>query len=261
MASMAGSRAGDQAQLVLVQNMGHMFAKVGPKQSTPVFDRSAQTWCASSAANGAVEPVPKDLSAQGRLPHDAVADNRAQRGAVLSEEAVLVRGGFTLEYVTFPEHNYHAVLSMDAQSNEKLILEIKRVFAAPVDAVFAALSDSDSLRKWWGPAGIAVTSVNFRPHLGERYRIEMQPQGGEVFHLTGEFREVDRPARLAYTFAYEEPDDDDIETLVTLTVRNLGRSTEVVLTQGPFKTEARRALHRDGWLDSFDKLDRLIART
>jgi hypothetical protein len=30
------------------------------------------------------------------------------------------------------------------------------------------------------------------------------------------------------------------------------------LEQGPFKTEARRALHRDGWTDSFDKLERLV---
>jgi uncharacterized protein YndB with AHSA1/START domain len=27
--------------------------------------------------------------------------------------------------------------------------------------------------------------------------------------------------------------------------------------QGPFKTEARRAVHRDGWTESFDRLERL----
>ena len=89
----------------------------------------------------------------------------------------------------------------------------------------------------------------------------MQPPDGKSFSIFGAFRDVDRPARLAYTFAYEEPDDDDIETLVALTLRDLGGSTEVVLTQGPFKTEARRALHRDGWTDSFDKLDRFISST
>jgi hypothetical protein len=33
----------------------------------------------------------------------------------------------------------------------------------------------------------------------------------------------------------------------------------VALTQGLFQTEARRALHRGGWTDSFDRLERLIA--
>jgi uncharacterized protein YndB with AHSA1/START domain len=32
------------------------------------------------------------------------------------------------------------------------------------------------------------------------------------------------------------------------------------LSQGPFKTEARRALHRDGWTESFDKLAELVTQ-
>jgi uncharacterized protein YndB with AHSA1/START domain len=147
---------------------------------------------------------------------------------------------------------------MDARSDE-LMLEIKRVFPVPIRAVFAALNDSDQLKKWWGPKGITVASLNFQPQVGERYRLEMEPPNGKAFHVIGEFRHVDPPTRLAYTFAYEEPDDDDIETFVDLTLRDLGGSTEVVLTQGPFKTEVRRALHRDGWMDSFDKLDRFIS--
>ena len=43
-----------------------------------------------------------------------------------------------------------------------------------------------------------------------------------------------------------------------LSFRDLGESTEVDFTQGLFKTEERRALHHDGWSDSFDKLERLI---
>ena len=87
----------------------------------------------------------------------------------------------------------------------------------------------------------------------------MQPPDGDPFHLTGEFREVDPPARLAYTFVWEDPDPDDVETLVVLSYRDLGGSTEVGLRQGPFKTEARHELHRNGWTESFDKLDRLIS--
>jgi uncharacterized protein YndB with AHSA1/START domain len=100
--------------------------------------------------------------------------------------------------------------------------------------------------------------VEFQARVGASYRIEMQPPEGDSFYLTGEFREVDPPTRLAYTFTWEDPDPDDVETLVALSFRDLRGSTEVAFTQGPFKTEARRALHRDGWTDSFDKLERLI---
>jgi uncharacterized protein YndB with AHSA1/START domain len=140
----------------------------------------------------------------------------------------------------------------------ELVLEIKRVIPVPTSTVFAALEDSNQLRKWWGPKEFTVANLNFRPQVGERYWIEMQPPGGNAFYVIGAFREIVRPARLAYTFAYEDPDEDDVETLVALALRDLGESTELFLSQGPFKTEARRALHRDGWTDSFDKLDHLI---
>ena len=83
--------------------------------------------------------------------------------------------------------------------------------------------------------------------------------GWRPFRLTGEFREVDPPERLAFTFNWEPPDPDDVETLVTLSFRDRDGSTAVALEQGAFKTEARRELHRDGWGESFDRLERLLA--
>jgi uncharacterized protein YndB with AHSA1/START domain len=148
---------------------------------------------------------------------------------------------------------------MTAQSGE-LTLEIKRVLPASPSVVSGALSAADQLAKWWGPEGFTVPRLDFNPRVGHSYRIEMQPPEGDPFYLTGEFREVDAPARLAYTFAWEDPDPDDVETLVELSLRDLGKSTEVVLTQGPFKTEARRELHRNGWTDSFDKLEQFISQ-
>jgi uncharacterized protein YndB with AHSA1/START domain len=148
--------------------------------------------------------------------------------------------------------------AMEERSDE-LVLEMARVLPGPPAAVFAAFSDPNELAKWWGPEGFTVPSLEFRPRVGETYRIEMQPPEGDPFYLAGAFREVDPPARLAFSFIWEEPDEDDVETPVTLSFRDLGESTEVALTQGPFKTDARRTLHRDGWTDSFDKLERLIS--
>ena len=146
---------------------------------------------------------------------------------------------------------------IDTGPNE-LVLEIERVLPAPRPNVFAAFSDPSELVEWWGPEGFTIPSLEFQARVGASYRIQMQPPAGDAFCLTGKFQTVDAPDLLAYTFAWEEPDPDDVETLVDLSFRDLGQSTEVALTQGPFKTEARRALHRDGWTDSFDKLERLL---
>jgi uncharacterized protein YndB with AHSA1/START domain len=147
---------------------------------------------------------------------------------------------------------------MAAPSGE-LTLEMKRVFPVSPPVVFGAFSNSDELARWWGPEGFTVPSLEFDPCGGDSYRIEMEPPEGDPFYLTGEFQEVDPPARLAFTFRWEDPDPDDVETLVALSFRDLGDSTEVVFSQGSFKTEARRDLHRDGWTDSFDKLERFIS--
>jgi uncharacterized protein YndB with AHSA1/START domain len=142
---------------------------------------------------------------------------------------------------------------------DELMLEMNRVLKAAPPTVFAAFSDSSALAKWFGPKGFAIPSLEFQPRVGDSYRIEMQPPEGDPFCLTGEFRDVGLHARLSYTFVWEDPDPDDIETLVVLSFRDLGGSTEVSFSQGPFKTAARRALHLDGWTDSFDKLERLIS--
>jgi uncharacterized protein YndB with AHSA1/START domain len=138
------------------------------------------------------------------------------------------------------------------------VLELERVMPAPRPVVFAALTEPDELARWWGPSGFTIPSADFSARLGDRYRIEMQPPDGDAFHLHGEFREVESPSRLAYTFEWDPPDADDTETLVTLSLRDLGGSTGVALDQRPFKTEQRRALHHDGWSESFDKLERLL---
>jgi uncharacterized protein YndB with AHSA1/START domain len=142
---------------------------------------------------------------------------------------------------------------------DELTLEMTRVLSASPQAVFAAVTDPAELVNWFGPEGFTMPAADFQPRVGARYRLRMQPPEGEAFFIAGVVHEVDAPSRLVYTFAYENPDPDDIENVVSLSLVDLGGSTELSLVQGPFKTEGRRALHHDGWTDSFDKLERLVA--
>lgn len=147
---------------------------------------------------------------------------------------------------------------MAGQSDE-FTLTMQRVFPAVRADVFRAFVDPNQLAKWFGPNDFTIPNVEFIPRVSEPYRIEMQPPDGDPFYLIGQVSEVDAPCRLAFTFVWEEPNPDDVETQVRLSFRDAGESTEVEFTQGPFKTEERRALHHNGWTDSFDKLERLIS--
>jgi uncharacterized protein YndB with AHSA1/START domain len=109
-----------------------------------------------------------------------------------------------------------------ADQPDELTLELDRLMPAPAPVVFAALSNPQELARWWGPEGFTVLGLEFTARVGDDFRIEMQPPEGEPFFLIGEFRRVDPPTRLEYTFAWEDPDPDDVETVVVLSLRNLG---------------------------------------
>lgn len=138
-------------------------------------------------------------------------------------------------------------------------LRMSRVVPAPQRAVWRAMTDPDELVNWWGPKGFTAPNLDFEPRVGESFRIAMQPPSGELFHLLGNFREVDPPSHLSYTFVWEPPDPDDRETVVTLSLYERGEQTEVQLTQGEFSTQERLDLHENGWRESFQKLEALLA--
>ena len=141
-----------------------------------------------------------------------------------------------------------------------LVLELRWTFDAPRERIFTALTDPADLVKWWGPSGFTTPEIELDLSVGGGYRFGMQPPDGELFHLAGEFLEIDPPNRLAYTFRWEEPDPDDRETVVGLSLEAAVAVTRLSLSQGTFATEARWALHQSGWKDSFERLSELIER-
>jgi uncharacterized protein YndB with AHSA1/START domain len=145
-------------------------------------------------------------------------------------------------------------------SDGELTLRMMRVLAAPRAIVWKALTDPGELARWWGPRGFSTPAVDFDAREGARYRIAMQPPEGERFHLSGEFREVEPPIRLAFTFNWEPPDPDDRETLATISLDEADAATTLGLTLGTFATGERLAVHEQGWGDSLDRLEELLAR-
>jgi uncharacterized protein YndB with AHSA1/START domain len=140
----------------------------------------------------------------------------------------------------------------------RFVLEVTRFLAAPRERVYAALTEPDLLATWWGPRGFTTPEIRLDLRVGGAYRFGMQPPDGDLFHLSGEFQEVEPQRRLAYTFRWDEPDPDDRETVVRLSLDDVDGGTQMALSQGEFATEARLALHRDGWSDSLDKLSALL---
>jgi uncharacterized protein YndB with AHSA1/START domain len=137
---------------------------------------------------------------------------------------------------------------------DALVVHLERVLPASRDVVFSMFTQPSRLAQWWGPNGFTTPTVEIDARVGGRYRIEMQPPEDASFVLWGEYLVVHPPERLSYTFVYEVPDPDDRKTVVSLRLDDDGGSTQLTLDHGIFATEARRALHEQGWIETLDRL-------
>jgi uncharacterized protein YndB with AHSA1/START domain len=137
-------------------------------------------------------------------------------------------------------------------------LEIRRTFEAPRQKVFEAWTSPEALNQWWGPEGYATPSAEVDLRPGGRYRLGMKKlPDGEIFYLSGAYREVRAPEKLVYTWRWEY-DAEFPETLVTVEFRDLGGRTEVVLTHEMLPNEKSRDEHNKGWNGCLDRLVRFL---
>jgi uncharacterized protein YndB with AHSA1/START domain len=85
---------------------------------------------------------------------------------------------------------------------EKQIV-MERVFDASRELVWKAFTDPDSLTQWWGPKKYTtrIDKIDVKPGGGWRF-IQANSEGGE-YAFNGEFREVEPPEKLSFTFEFE----------------------------------------------------------
>jgi len=126
---------------------------------------------------------------------------------------------------------------------------IRRTFNAPRERVFAAWTKPDQLRGWWraNPEfSTPIVEVDLR--VGGKYRLGMQdPTKDSPFVCFGEFREVDPPSKLVYTWSWDSPAMDVGVTIVTVEFHDRGGKTEIVLTHAGFPSADAAAQHQHGW--------------
>lgn len=141
---------------------------------------------------------------------------------------------------------------------------ITRLFDAPRDLVFEALTDPKHVQQWWSPHGFTNPRVEIDLRPGGMMLVDMRGPDGQIYPDKSIFHEIVPPERLVFTStAFEDEngeaqlqvhhtitfDEQDGKTMLTLRARVLKASPEVM--------EALAGMEQ-GWSESFDKLEAVL---
>ncbi len=142
--------------------------------------------------------------------------------------------------------------------NPPIAARASRRFAASSEKIFDAWLDTDMLRQWmFGPnvRDEEVVRLSLDARVGGSFSFVVRRNGAEVNHI-GEYLEIDRPNRLAFTWAIED----------------VGASSRVIInitpTDGGCECEVTHEMHPDwveyveqaaaAWTEMLDALARLL---
>jgi uncharacterized protein YndB with AHSA1/START domain len=138
-------------------------------------------------------------------------------------------------------------------------LRLERTFQAPAEAVFNAWTSEEVMRRWFhAEHDWETTEAQVDLRLGGAVRVVMRnPHDGTEYGGGGTYTEIEPPARLAFTWIWD--DDTDRETLIELDFEETGGGTTVVLTHSNLKDQDSLRSHEDGWTKCFDNLEGALA--
>jgi uncharacterized protein YndB with AHSA1/START domain len=142
-------------------------------------------------------------------------------------------------------------------------IRMTRLFDAPRELVFEAMSKPEHVKEWWGRLGegysVPVCEIDFRPGGVWRF-VNRHPKGEAAFH--GEYREITPPSRVVFTEIFEEY--PDAVSVVTTVLTEEGGKTRFTATVRYPSLQVRDAVIASGMARgagiSYDRLEDLLAK-
>lgn len=143
-----------------------------------------------------------------------------------------------------------------ADTGERLELTIERELKHPPEAVFAAWTNSEALRKWMGPGEITAPESEIDAREGGSLTVPMVSPDGTVFTARGEIVELVKNRRLRFTWAWDQEDGTSGQLMeITLDFIPVEAGTRLVLRQTNFIDATAREQHQEGWSGTLVKLE------
>src|SRR5262245_62014804 len=133
---------------------------------------------------------------------------------------------------------------MSASTVDTIVKEI--TIRASAERVFDAVADPLQRVQWWGaPGKFQATEMQSDLRPGGAWLMGGTGMGGNPFTLPGEYRSVERPRVLEFTWL-KDGDEDESVTLVRFEFIESGGVTTVRLTHSGLTTDRLRQSYQ-GW--------------
>lgn len=134
-------------------------------------------------------------------------------------------------------------------------VRITRTLAAPRPVVWRAFTDPNALTSWFWPARLSPR-VQAEPEVGGRFRIASAVARSMATAVSGEYRAVDEPSRLEFTWCWE---GGEATSHVSVHLAEAGDDTELTVEHDGFDDEEDRDAQARGWRDCLDRLPDWLA--
>lgn len=132
-------------------------------------------------------------------------------------------------------------------------LTLKRHIKANPEKVFAAWTQAEHLKNWFGPGKVCVETAETDLKVGGRFRIVMVSPDGEYHRVGGTYKEIVENERVVFSWAWESTPERVSQVTIKLAAKDGG--TNLTLIHEQFADEETRDKHSEGWNGSLDKLE------
>jgi glutathione S-transferase len=139
---------------------------------------------------------------------------------------------------------------------DRFHLQQSRFIRAPREKVFDAFIDEAMLRQWHCPRGLSVPHSHSDARTGGAWQLQMLARDGSRFAVGGVYRELRRPERLVYTWAWQGENSplNGVQTLVEVDFLESDGGTELRLRHSGFPAAAASDAHAAGWRSTLNRL-------
>lgn len=148
---------------------------------------------------------------------------------------------------------------------------ITHTFHAPVDLVFKAWTTPQYLERWFAPHGCTIRFVKLNVSVGGTFHSCISnPEFGDCWCI-GVYKEIVKNEKIVYLITIADQKGKPVqpasigmdpewpmETLVTITFKELNGITEITLKQTVSEVIAKRTGAHPSWIQMFVRLGKLL---